>query len=253
MTQPIEDPRPALDSVGPQDQIDVGVQEKGESKDGSVAGWAFMMRPLRRKAGRASETASATPVKAGSSKGEEVRVNSTEQDDLEAAPSKGSGYDVVHTETLREVTSEDELLPENHARSSGDGDGNDRALQDGDALEGGPVAANGSQFKVYKRRWFGVVQLVLLNTIVSWDVSTRVSPVSCSPRAQEHVQVFPVCLLTVLDSGSPSQPTQQRSLSTMPSPSQLSTGSAQPFSLHSSSSRPSSSLPLIGGAQSHPS
>ena len=167
MTQPIEDPRPALDSVGPQDQTDVGVQEKGESKDGSVAGWAFMMRPLRRKAGRASETASATLTKAGSSKGEEVRVHSTEQDDLEAAPSKGSGHDVLHTETLREVTSEDELLPENH------GDGNDRALQDGDALEGGPVAANGSQFKVYKRRWFGVVQLVLLNTIVSWDVSTN--------------------------------------------------------------------------------
>ena len=27
------------------------------------------------------------------------------------------------------------------------------------------------QYKVYKRRWFGLVQLVLLNIIVSWDVS----------------------------------------------------------------------------------
>lgn len=26
-------------------------------------------------------------------------------------------------------------------------------------------------YKVYKRRWFGVVQLTLLNIIVSWDVS----------------------------------------------------------------------------------
>jgi hypothetical protein len=26
-------------------------------------------------------------------------------------------------------------------------------------------------FKVYKRRWFGLAQLVLLNTVVSWDVS----------------------------------------------------------------------------------
>ena len=26
-------------------------------------------------------------------------------------------------------------------------------------------------YKVYKRRWFGLVQLTLLNVIVSWDVS----------------------------------------------------------------------------------
>lgn len=28
-----------------------------------------------------------------------------------------------------------------------------------------------TQFRVYKRRWFGLLQLVLLNIIVSWDVS----------------------------------------------------------------------------------
>jgi FLVCR family MFS transporter 7 len=28
-----------------------------------------------------------------------------------------------------------------------------------------------SHFKVYKRRWFGLAQLVLLNIVVSWDVS----------------------------------------------------------------------------------
>lgn len=27
-------------------------------------------------------------------------------------------------------------------------------------------------FKVYKRRWFGLLQLTLMNIIVSWDVST---------------------------------------------------------------------------------
>lgn len=27
-------------------------------------------------------------------------------------------------------------------------------------------------FKVYKRRWFGLVQLTLLNIVVSWDVSS---------------------------------------------------------------------------------
>ena len=28
-----------------------------------------------------------------------------------------------------------------------------------------------THFKVYKRRWFGLAQLVLLNVVVSWDVS----------------------------------------------------------------------------------
>lgn len=32
--------------------------------------------------------------------------------------------------------------------------------------------ANGGQvvYRVYKRRWFGLMQLVLLNIVVSWDV-----------------------------------------------------------------------------------
>jgi hypothetical protein len=30
-----------------------------------------------------------------------------------------------------------------------------------------------SEYKVYKRRWFGLVQLTLLNIIVSWDVSDK--------------------------------------------------------------------------------
>jgi hypothetical protein len=29
------------------------------------------------------------------------------------------------------------------------------------------------QFRVYKRRWFGLLQLVLLNIVVSWDVSCQ--------------------------------------------------------------------------------
>ena len=30
---------------------------------------------------------------------------------------------------------------------------------------------NDMGYRVYKRRWFGLAQLVLLNIIVSWDVS----------------------------------------------------------------------------------
>ena len=34
------------------------------------------------------------------------------------------------------------------------------------------VSDRTQNFKVYKRRWFGLFQLTLLNIIVSWDVST---------------------------------------------------------------------------------
>ena len=37
-----------------------------------------------------------------------------------------------------------------------------------DELLGGNSA---TQFRVYKRRWFGLIQLILLNIVVSWDVS----------------------------------------------------------------------------------
>jgi hypothetical protein len=45
------------------------------------------------------------------------------------------------------------------------------------SIVGGSVAEHGvsshtQQYRVYKRRWFGLLQLVLLNIIVSWDVST---------------------------------------------------------------------------------
>ena len=33
------------------------------------------------------------------------------------------------------------------------------------------VTYSHTHFKVYKRRWFGLAQLVLLNIVVSWDVS----------------------------------------------------------------------------------
>jgi hypothetical protein len=39
-----------------------------------------------------------------------------------------------------------------------------------DAGEGGTTPGT-TEYRVYKRRWFGLVQLTLLNIIVSWDVS----------------------------------------------------------------------------------
>jgi hypothetical protein len=66
---------------------------------------------------------------------------------------------------LSEVTSNDGLLSE----EDGAGEGSR-------GIEGGHTA-NGAHrdgaitYKVYKRRWFGLFQLALLNIIVSWDVS----------------------------------------------------------------------------------
>ena len=65
---------------------------------------------------------------------------------------------------LREVGSADGLL-------DGEYEG-----QLGNHAQAGPGASRGNVqtamvYKVYKRRWFGLLQLALLNIIVSWDVS----------------------------------------------------------------------------------
>ena len=39
-------------------------------------------------------------------------------------------------------------------------------------------------YRVYKIRWFGLFQLVLLNIIVSWDVSPQIHPTSTSSKNQ---------------------------------------------------------------------
>lgn len=57
----------------------------------------------------------------------------------------------------------------------------------GGSTEVAPEAV-GVEYKVYKRRWFGLVQLTLLNIIVSWDVSAFYIGSCCwveSPGASE--------------------------------------------------------------------
>ena len=57
-------------------------------------------------------------------------------------------------------------------RYTDDGDpGRAPRLENATEESGAPVAA--VEYKVYKRRWFGLMQLVLLNVIVSWDVSLK--------------------------------------------------------------------------------
>jgi FLVCR family MFS transporter 7 len=68
---------------------------------------------------------------------------------------KGSG----DIEGLTEIRSDEDLLP---------GQSNIMGAGEGEVHGEEPDII----YKVYKRRWFGLVQLVLLNIIVSWDVST---------------------------------------------------------------------------------
>ena len=35
-----------------------------------------------------------------------------------------------------------------------------------------PINGRRTEYRVYKIRWFGLTQLILLNIVVSWDVST---------------------------------------------------------------------------------
>jgi hypothetical protein len=51
-------------------------------------------------------------------------------------------------------------------RSAGNDDADADADADGSVAEGGT-----HEYRTYKRRWFGLVQLTLMNIIVSWDVS----------------------------------------------------------------------------------
>lgn len=82
---------------------------------------------------------------------------------------------------LAELNSGDDLLPDEEDEEEGrrrrSGIGGDGAADEGlgrgrGSSDGnGEAGLNGGTFKVYRRRWFGLVQLVLLNIIVSWDVS----------------------------------------------------------------------------------
>lgn len=59
---------------------------------------------------------------------------------------------------------------ERHNLGDGGGDG------DADGTAGDVAPGRRVEYKVYKRRWFGLLQLTLLNVIVSWDVSISLFP-----------------------------------------------------------------------------
>jgi hypothetical protein len=144
--------------------------EKAATTHGeTLPGWTIM-RPLKMrglKKGSRSTTASAESATGnGTTNGSSIG-SSDKKDDLKVTTTNGSGdgrNGVGEVDVLSEVRSDDELLGEDeqqHNAARGAGTGMDGTVEEGETVV----------YKVYKRRWFGLVQLVLLNIIVSWDVS----------------------------------------------------------------------------------
>jgi FLVCR family MFS transporter 7 len=147
-------------------------------------GWTFLktmkMRGLK---GRSSGSATTSIAAAASNASNRPArgIDGQDHDELKVIQSNGSGdgHDRIgEVDILHEVRSDDELL-------GGDGRGSaaGHAGTQREGINGGSQGADGAGgrvYKVYKRRWFGLVQLVLLNIIVSWDVSrlSKVQPAS---------------------------------------------------------------------------
>lgn len=92
-----------------------------------------------------------------------------------AAANSKNGLEVSETnassaeDALSELRSDDELLGDNAAPAGHNHDPASMQHRGNDETETGELPGGG--YKVYKRRWFGLVQITLLNIVVSWDVS----------------------------------------------------------------------------------
>ena len=112
----------------------------------------------------------------------------------------GEGNQQSHVERLYS----DEELEATRTRSIPDGD--EAALADGEHVV----------YRVYKIRWFGLTQLILLNIIVSWDVSRVFTPIQYTTKFEAHI----------VRSGSPTPPSPTQQPSSSPQIPASSTGSA---------------------------
>ena len=122
--------------------------------------------------------------------------NITAAERVEPASHEATGDpNMGSTQGWKELKDEATRVRQTLSRSTKDGSGNGIELVETEAAR---AASGGSgstkahdesarapeysgEYKVYKRRWFGLVQLTLLNIIVSWDVSifTHPSPLIC--------------------------------------------------------------------------
>lgn len=169
-------------------KAEADINEKAASEQSSIPGWTRLrtmkMRVLKGKRGT---TAAASNVTFNSN---DAKANSTERksnEELKVSQTNGSGdgpHGVGEVEALHEVRSDDELLGDNDQEASSRQQGTVGGLGDGtdEREEVERTATEGTVYKVYKRRWFGLVQLVLMNIIVSWDVSVLPGSASLKPQ-----------------------------------------------------------------------
>ncbi|KAH8599619.1 major facilitator superfamily domain-containing protein [Bisporella sp. PMI_857] len=97
---------------------------------------------------------------------ENARSGKGSKGDLKAMESNGSGDGpdgIGEVEALQAVRSDEELLDDGQPRRYTH---TPTASTDG---FGTRTWVSVKEYKVYKRRWFGLIQLVLLNIVVSWD------------------------------------------------------------------------------------
>ncbi|KAH8765763.1 major facilitator superfamily domain-containing protein [Hyaloscypha finlandica] len=134
-------------------------------------GFSFLrtmkMRGLKGRGSGSASPAPSTDSNVGNGNGS--GIDSKNNDELEVTQSNGSGDGpdrIGEVEALHEVRSDDELLGDDERGSTTLRGG---AQEGGNNSTGAADAVGGRVYKVYKRRWFGLIQLVLLNIIVSWD------------------------------------------------------------------------------------
>ncbi len=190
------------DSNSKRDQKESDVDEKAVperisiEREETIPGWTIM-RPLRiRGKGVRGQKSSSSKKEATANVSTRRRTEHFPDDknneDLKVtATGSSDGRDEVgDVEELNDLRSDDELLGEDGVDAqqsapmseetrvnSGEGSVDSRSI--------GPQV----EYKVYKRRWFGMLQLVLLNIIVSWDVSISLEPIPWKIRAYHHLAV----------------------------------------------------------------
>jgi FLVCR family MFS transporter 7 len=80
--------------------------------------------------------------------------------------------DVAHERGMKQAAHRDEVVEEarvGESSAAGEGQGEGRGRRPWARKK--QKSYSHVHYKVYKRRWFGLAQLVLLNVVVSWDVS----------------------------------------------------------------------------------
>ncbi|KAG9240867.1 major facilitator superfamily domain-containing protein [Calycina marina] len=119
----------------------------------------MMMRPLKKRtANKPEANATTVYVVAGT-------AESDDKMDSNMRITETNGNMGGEAENPHDLRSDDGLLKGEDEVATGDRD----ASHKGAGLDGVSAENIGRKYKTYKRRWFGLFQLVLLNIVVSWD------------------------------------------------------------------------------------